>query len=348
VSTQSWSGDGSHPQSGRPLVVLSQSPREGTLRLLEQSCTVAAPDPSADADGGWPAELPEAAALLAFMSDRIDAELLDRSPRLKVVAGALKGADNIDVVACAERGVWVTVVPQLLSAATAELAVGLLLAVARRLREGDALVRAGRFDGWRRRLEGFSLRGAPVGVVGAGSLGRETIAALTALGARCSYNDPGVPSLDGVPRVPLDDLLEASRAVVVAVPLRPETVGLFDRAHIARLRPEAVLVNVGRGSTVDEAAVAAALAADRLAAYAADVFALEDESVAGRPVGVHPGLLAHPRSVFTPHLGTACTDVREAIELEAARNILEVFAGERPAGAINDPTVTDAHRGVAG
>jgi phosphonate dehydrogenase len=345
VSARSGAEEGRDPASDRPLVAFSQSPREGTVRLLGRTCRVAEPGSA----GGWPATLPDAAALLAFMSDRVDVELLDRCPRLRIVAGALKGADNIDIAACTERGVWVTVVPQLLSAATAELAVALLLAAARRLREGDALVRSGHFGGWRRRLEGFSLRGAPVGVIGAGSLGRETIATLGALGARPSYHDPGLPSsLDGVPGLPLDELLRTSRAVIVAVPLRPDTVGFLDRDRIARLRPDAVLVNVGRGSTVDEAAVAAALAADRLAAYAADVFALEDESVAGRPAEIHPGLLAHPRSVFTPHLGTACTDVREAIELEAARNVVEALAGERPAGAINNPGAADGRRGAAG
>jgi phosphonate dehydrogenase len=339
-------GEEQDPGSDRPLVVLAQVPRAGTLRLLREQCAVAVPDPGAD--GQWPAALPGAAALIAFMSDRVDADLLDRCPRLRIVAGALKGADNIDIAACTERGVWVTVVPQLLSAATAELAIALLLAAARRLREGDALVRAGEFDGWRRRLEGFSLRGAPVGVIGAGSLGRETIAVLAALGARPSYHDPSVPSLDGAPGLPLDELLETSRAVIVAAPLLPGTVRLLDRERIAKLRPDAVLVNVGRGSTVDEAAVAAALAADRLAAYAADVFALEDTSLPDRPTAIDPGLLAHPRSFFTPHLGTACTDVREAIELEAAGNVLAALAGERPAGAINDPTAGDGRRGTVG
>ena len=321
----------------RPVVVAGQDLREGTLRLLEDSYRVA----------GWDA-LAEADALLAFMSDRVDSLLLDRCPRLRVIAGVLKGADNIDVDACTERGIWVTVVPHLLSAATAELAVALVLAVARRLREGDALVRSGEFKGWRRRLEGFTLRDAPVGVIGAGDLGRETITALTALGARCRYHDPGVSSIDDVPGLPLDQLLGTSRVVVVAVPLRADTIGLIGRERIAEMRSDAVLVNVGRGSTVDEAAVAEALAGNDLSAYAADVFAFEDESVAGRPGEIHPGLLAHPRSVFMPHLGTACTDVREAIELEAAHSIVEGLVGGRPAGALNDLGAADAHRGAGG
>lgn len=320
----------------RPLVALSQTAHPEALRLLQCRCRTAFPGSAGNEEPRWPAEIREASALLAFMSDRVDEELLERCPDLKIVAGALKGPDRIDVPACTARGVWVTVVRELLSPATAEIAVALLLAAARRLREGDALVRAGQFAGWRRQLEGFSLRNTPVGVIGAGSLGRETIAVLTALGARCAFHDPGVEQIAGARPLLLDELLKCSRAVVIALPLDKSTSGLLSADRIAAMPRGSILVNVGRGSTVDESAVAQALADNHLAAYAADVFATEDECSSGVP-GIHTGLLAHPRSVYTPHLGTACPETRGEIEAAAARSILQALEGKRPEGAINEP-----------
>jgi phosphonate dehydrogenase len=321
----------------RPVVLVTQRTHPDVLALLERSCEVAVNDSARPLE---PEELATQAApasgLLVFMPDRIDRALLDRSPRLRVVAGAFKGADNVDTAACSARGIWVTVVPDLLSEPTAELAIALLLAAARRVREGDAFVRAGRFGGWRQGMHGMGLRGTPVGIVGAGAVGREIARLLVALGARPAYHDPGVDHVDGAPARPLEALLRESRALVLALPLSAGTERLIDAARIALVPPGAILVNVGRGSTVDEAAVAAALSSGHLAAYAADVFAMEDTSRGHRPAGIDPGLLAHPRSVFTPHLGTAIGDVRREIELSAARSILQALAGERPKGAVND------------
>jgi phosphonate dehydrogenase len=322
--------------SDRPLVALSQSPHPEVLRLLRRY-RIAVPRGAAK-QPQWPAEISEASALLVFMSDRVDDELLKQCPELQIVAGALKGGDRIDVSACTAREIWVTVVPEILSPPTAEIAVALLLAAARRLREGDALIRAGQFDGWRRQLEGFSLRNAPVGIVGAGSVGRQTIAVLTALGSQCAYYDPAVTSVPDARPLPLDELLRRSRAVVVALPLKPGTSGFLSSDRIGVMPSGSILVNVGRGSTVDESAVAEALAVDHLAAYAADVFAMEDGRLGEQPGYIHPGLLAHPRSVYTPHLGTACPEARGAIEAAAAQSILQALEGKSPDGAVNRPS----------
>lgn len=321
--------------AGHPLAVFTQTPHADALSLLLRTCKVASLE-ATHGGGGLSAIPPDAAAVLAFMSDRVDARLLSRCPRLQIVAGAFKGADNVDVDACTARGVWVTVAEMQLSAPTAEMAVALLLALARRLREGDALVRTGGFEEWSRRLEGFSVRDAAVGVVGAGSLGREVLVALRALGARCGYSDPHVPQVGDLRARALDDLLAHSEAVIVALPLAPGTRNLIDSRRIAVMPRGAVLVNVGRGSTVDEIAVVEALEAGHLAAYAADVFAVEDRSLADRPTCIHPGLLGHPRSMFTPHLGTAIDGARREIELAAARSIVQAVKGERPEGAINE------------
>jgi phosphonate dehydrogenase len=320
----------------RPLTVVTHAVHAETMTLLSGSCEVfvceSSPSPQALA-----AQAAEASAVLAFMPDRIDSALLAACPQLRIVAGAFKGADNVDVDACTTRGVWVTVAPDLLSASTAELAVGLLIAVARRVREGDATVRGGQFAGWRPELHGIGLEGTAVGIVGMGSLGRAIARRLRGFGCRLSYADAGVPETDGLLSVPLETLLRESSLVVLAAPLTPATHELIDAARLTLMPAGAVLVNVGRGSTVDEEAVAAALGSGRLAGYAADVFAMEDRSRAHAPRAIPRALLEHPRSIFTPHLGSAVADVRRAIENHAAESILQALDGDRPQGAINTP-----------
>jgi phosphonate dehydrogenase len=319
----------------RPLTVATHALHKDTVTLLREHCGVDVceqpPSPQALARRAV-----GAAAVLAFMPDRIDRPLLDACPELQIVAGAFKGADNVDVGACTACGVWVSVVPDLLSAATAELAVGLLIAVARRVREGDQAVRGGGFDGWQPGFHGMSLEGTPVGIVGMGSLGRAIARRLAGFGCRLLYADPAIAHVDGLDARPLDELLRECRAVVLALPLSAATDGLIDAERLAMMPAGAVLVNVGRGSTVDELAVAAALGAGQLAGYGADVFALEDRSRPGAPTTIPAALLEHPGSVFTPHLGTAVADVRRAIELHAATSIVQALNGERPQGAIND------------
>jgi phosphonate dehydrogenase len=178
-----------------------------------------------------------------------------------------------------------------------------------------------------------------VGIVGMGSLGRAITRRLAGFGARLAYADPGVSEIEGLPPSSLEELLRESRIVVVAVPLTATTYALINAERLALMPPGAVLVNVGRGSTVDEQAVAAALESGRLAGYGADVFAIEDRSRDGARTVVAPALLDHPRSVFTPHIGSAVTGVRRNIELRAAENILQALDGEQPEDAINSPAI---------
>jgi phosphonate dehydrogenase len=275
------------------------------------------------------------------MPDRVDAALLACAPRLRVVAGALKGHDNIDVAACSARGIWVTTCPDLLTAPTAELAVGLAIALLRHLPAGDALVRAGH-AGWRPALYGRSLVAARVGIQGMGSVGREIAGLLSGFRCQVGYHDPvALPRADEVrltsARVTQEALLRGSDVVFMAAPLTATSRHAIDAGALALMRPDAVLVNVGRGSVVDEDAVADALAAGRLGGYAADVFAFEDWSLPDRPRAVPAALLAQvERTVFTPHLGSAVSDVRLAIEREAALNVLAALRGERPQGAVNE------------
>lgn len=327
----------------RPRVVVSCRAFPETLELLAEHAEVV-PNPGEDALS--PAELRDrcrdADALLAFMPDRIDAEFLDACSRLRVVGCALKGFDNFDVDACTDRGVWVSIVPDLLTEPTAELAVGLMIGIGRNMLAGDRLVRR-EFQGWRPTLYGAGLAGATVGIVGMGKVGRAVAARLQGFQARLIYHDAtALSSHDeaafGLRSASLEELARESDFIVLAVPLNQNTRNMVDASFLASVRAGAYLVNPARGSVVDETAVAEALKSGKLAGYAADTFPFEDWALADRPSAVHPDLLTNPdRTLLTPHIGSAVTDVRREIERDAALNIVEALRGERPHGAINDP-----------
>jgi phosphonate dehydrogenase len=284
-----------------------------------------------------------ASAMMVFMNDSLDAALLDKCPKLRVVAAALKGCDNFDVAACTARGIWFTIVPDLLTIPTAELAIALALGVARKVLEGDRLVRSGQFAGWRPVLYGAGFSGKTAGILGMGALGRALAVRLAAFGMRILYADP--VALSGeiqndlrALRVEPMELLYASDFLFLLTPLSPENVHACGEDALAAMKSTAFLINVSRGSVVDEAAVAEALAGGRLAGYAADVFEMEDWARADRPPGIHASLLAQvDKTLFTPHLGSAVAQTRLEIEMRAARNIAEALAGRRPPDAINDP-----------
>ena len=210
-------------------------------------------------------------------------QFLKACPRLKVIACALKGFDNFDVEACTDAGVWVTIAPDLLTNPTAELAVGLTIALARRLRDGDTLMRSGTFKGWRPVLYGKGLDQSVVGIVGMGAVGRAIAARLAGFGCRILGVDPGRDMPDGVTAADLDVALTASDYLILAVPLTPATFHLIGREALKRMKPGALLINIGRGSVVDEAAVADALEAGALGGYAADVYEMEDWALAEPP-----------------------------------------------------------------
>jgi phosphonate dehydrogenase len=287
------------------------------------------------------AQAHDAAALMAFMCDEINAVFLAACPRLRVVAGALKGFDNIDVAAATRQRIYVTNVPGFLTAPTAELAVTLLLGLARKLAAADHHMRTQPFAGWRPTFYGTGLSGRLIGILGMGVIGQAIARRLAGFEVRLQYYDvrPLEPSQEQqlqVQRVGLEEMLSTSDCLLAALPLTDTTRHLLNREALSRLKPNALLVNVGRGSVVDETAVADALLNDRLGGYAADVFAMEDRSLPDRPPSIPPALLAdRDRTLFTPHLGSAIASVRQAIEHEAAENIVDVFQGKRPRGAVN-------------
>lgn len=322
----------------RPKIVVTNPIHPEVRARLEAMGSV---EMNPDSEPWTPAQLAErvrdADALMGFMTDRVDAPLLAQAPRLRVVACALKGFDSYDVEACTRAGVWVSIVPDLLTEPTAELALGLAIALARHVKPGDARVRSEQFRGWRPQLYGTGLAGATVAVVGLGQVGRAIVARLAGFGcSRIVGVDPRSSAI-GIESVSLEAALAQAHFVFVAVPLTAQSHHLIDAAALAHARTGQWMINVGRGSVVDEEAIADALERGPLAGYAADVFAIEDWGLADRPSGISPRLLSHSNTVFTPHLGSAVREVRIAIEERAADNIVAVLEGRAPADAINEP-----------
>jgi glyoxylate reductase len=270
-----------------------------------------------------------AEAIVTQLFDRVDGPLLDAAgPGLRVVSNVAVGYDNVDVAAAAARGVVVTNTPGVLTDATADLAMALILMVTRRLGEGERLVRSGRRWDWSLDfMLGTGLQGATLGIVGLGEIGSATARRARAFGTQIRYTGrrraaPEVEAeLHAEPR-PLDDLLAESDVVSLHVPLTAATRHLIDAGRLQRMRPDAYLVNTARGPIVDEAALAAALRAGAIAGAALDVFEREPE--------VHPDLLALENVVLVPHLGSATVETRTAMALLAARNAVAVTRGEPP------------------
>jgi glyoxylate reductase len=257
---------------------------------------------------------------LAVVGERIDDETLELFPNLKIVANYGAGYDTVEVEACAARGVAVTNTPGVLTAATAELAFALLLAVRRRIVAGDRAVREGRWrGGWADPdFLGRDVGGSTLGIVGYGRIGRAVSHLAAAFGMGVLYHsrrreDEGWRSLD--------QLLSEADAVSLHVPLTPETRGMLDAERLALLRDGACLVNTARGQIVDEDALVRELVSGRIEA-GLDVFAHEPE--------VPRELLGLPNVVLTPHIGSATAETREAMTRVLVDNLLAVELGQRP------------------
>ena len=260
--------------------------------------------------------------LVSTPADPVDAELLDRiGPQLRIVALYAVGTDSVDLDAARERGVVVSNTPDVLTTATAELAIALLLALVRRIGEGDRLIR--RREPWRISptfMLGTGLAGKTMGIVGYGRIGRETGRLAEAFGMRLVYTR----------RTALADLLAEADVVSLHVPLTDATRHLIDGAALGRMKPTAVLVNTSRGPVVDESALVAALEAGAPAGAALDVFEREPE--------VHPGLLGLDNVVLTPHLGSATVEAREAMGMLCVDALRAVLLEDRvPENAVVAP-----------
>ncbi|KJY40271.1 D-glycerate dehydrogenase [Streptomyces sp. NRRL S-495] len=265
-------------------------------------------------------------ALITTLDERVDAELLDAAgPDLQVVANHAVGYHNVDVAACAERGITVTNTPGVLTAATADMAWALLLAATRRLGEGERLLRSGEPWAWAPTfMLGLELSGTQLGVLGMGRIGQAVARRAKGFDMPVRYHNrnPLPPEqADGAEWLPLEQLLSTSSVLVVTCPLSEATRHLLDARRLALLPPGAVVVAMTAG-VVDEEALAAALESGALFAAAVDNFEHEP--------AVPSALLAQDRAVLAPHLGSATVRTRQAMGNLAVDNVLAVLAGKDP------------------
>lgn len=273
-------------------------------------------------------QLATADAVVTLLTDRVDDAFLDAAPNVQVVANVAVGYNNIDVPACAARGVVVANTPDVLTDATADLAMALTLMVTRRLGEGERLIRSG--DPWKWSMFmmlGSGLQGRRLGIIGMGAIGEAFARRAAAFGMSVVYHnrravDAATESALGAELVGLHELLETSDVVSLNCPYTEATHHLIDEAALDRMQASAYLINTARGPIVDEAALVDALSEGRIAGAGLDVFENEPE--------VHPGLIELENAVLVPHLGSATVETRSAMAELAARNVVEVLAGRPP------------------
>ncbi len=281
----------------------------------------------------------DAEALIVLLSDRIDEELLQGLPKLRIVANLGVGVDNIDLAAATRRGILVTNTPDVLTEATADLAWALLLAVARRITEADQDLRREGFPGWTflPKHLGVDVYGRTIGIVGFGRIGQAVARRAQGFSMRILYysrtRKPEKEATLGAQYVSLAELLRESDFVVLSLPLTPQTRHLLGERELRLMKREAILVNVARGPIVDEGALAQALKEGRILGAGLDVFEREPE--------VHPELLSLKNVVLTPHIGSATWATRRRMAALAVDNVLAALRGEQPPTLVNKEAWTN-------
>jgi len=273
--------------------------------------------------------------LICLLTEKINDEFLRSAPKLRIASNVAVGYDNIDVDACTKRGVVATNTPGVLDETTADFAWTLLMAVARRVAEGEALARSGNWKGWNLdQLCGADVWGKTLGIVGFGRIGRSVARRASGFQMRVIYTD-AVRVSEEIERSlnaefrDMNSLLGESDFVSLHVPLLPETRGLFDAPKFFRMKPTAFLINTSRGPVIEEAALVSALENNKIAGAALDVF--ENEPF------IHPGL-KRPNVVLTPHIASASIETRTKMAVMAANNIVALFKGQRPPNILNPDT----------
>jgi glyoxylate reductase len=309
----------------KPPILVTRRLPSSVLARLEEACDVdlhAGPEAITRAD--LLARVRGAHAVVCLLTDTIDAAVLDAAgPQLKAVANVAVGYNNVDVAACRARGIVVTNTPDVLTNACADFTWALILAVTRRLGEGERVVRAGRWAGWGLDyMLGMELRGKQLGLVGLGRIAQAVAEKAPAFGMSVAYASRTPRDLAGATAMPLDRLLATSDVVSLHVPQTPDTVHLIDQKALARMRRSAYLINTARGPVVDEKALAWALRERLIAGAALDVYEKE-------PV-VHPDLLVLENVLLIPHLASATVETRTAMADLAATNALAVLEGRAP------------------
>lgn len=271
--------------------------------------------------------------LVCLLTEKVDEELLTAAPKLRIAATVSVGYDNIDVAACTKHKVVATNTPGVLDDTTADFAWTLLMAVARRLLEGDAWMRSGTWPGWDLdQLVGGDIWGKTLGILGFGRIGRGVARRAQGFQMRVLYSDAvrapaEVEKELNAEFVDRDRLFRESDFISLHVPLLPDTRHLISKENLEKMKRTAFLVNTSRGPVVDEGALAEALENKKIAGAALDVFEHEPK--------VHPALLARKDVILTPHIASASLDTRTKMAVIAANNVVALFQGRRPPNALN-------------
>jgi len=317
----------------KPRVYCSHELFEEARKILDATC---------DADYWTQAERPpreevlrrvkDKEGLVCLLTEKVDEGLLRAAPKLRIAANVAVGFDNIDVEACTKRGVVATNTPGVLDETTADFAWTLLMAVARRLGEGEQLARSGNWKGWNLdQLCGADIWGKTLGIVGFGRIGRAVARRALGFNMKVIYTDAVRAPEDAERAVnatfrDMNTLLAEADFISLHVPLLEETRGLFDAPKFFRMKRTAYLINTSRGPVVDEAALVAALESKKIAGAALDVY--ENEPF------IHPGL-KRPNVVLAPHLASASLETRTKMAVMAANNVVSLFHGQMPPNMVN-------------
>lgn len=321
----------------KPKVLVTHPLFEEARKMLDAACEaeyMTGPDRPAREE--VLRRLKDKEGLICLLTEKVNDELLRAAPKLRIAANVAVGFDNIDLDACTKRGVVATNTPGVLDETTADFAWTLMLAVARRLGEGEQLTRSGNWKGWNLdQLCGADIWGKTLGIVGFGRIGRAVARRALGFQMKVIYTDAARAAEDAEKAVnaefcDMNTLLARSDFISIHVPLLPETRGLFDAPKFYRMKPTAYLINTSRGPVVDEAALVAALEAGKIAGAALDVY--ENEPF------IHPGL-KRANVVLAPHLASASIETRTRMAVMAVTNVLSLFQGKQPPNILNPAIV---------
>lgn len=317
----------------KPKVLATHRLFEAARQILEETCDVE----YWEKPGRPPREevlrnVKDKEGLVCLLTEKINEEFLRAAPKLRIAANVAVGFDNIEVAACTKRGVVVTNTPGVLDETTADFAWTLLMAVARRLSEGEALARSGNWKNWDLdQLVGTDVWGKTLGIVGFGRIGRAVARRASGFQMKVIYTDAMRAPADVEKALnaefrDMNAVLAESDFISVHVPLLPETRGLFDAPKFHRMKPTAFLINTSRGPVVNEAALVTALEVGKIAGAGLDVYENEPS--------IHPGL-KRTNVVLAPHIASASLETRTKMACIAAQNVVALFTGQRPPNLLN-------------
>lgn len=318
----------------KPKVLVTREVFDETIEYLAQHCEVEANQEDVPlAPEELARRLADKDGLMCCLTDRIDAQLVERCPRLKVVANIAVGYNNIDVPALTARGILATNTPGVLDDSTADLAWALMLATARRLTEVESYIRAGQWKGWRlKQWLGIDVHHATLGIFGMGRIGQAIARRAAGFEMTVLYCNRRPVAKEIEERLHAryatkDELLERSDFVVLQVPYTPQTHHMIGAAELKKMKRTAILINSTRGGVVDDAALVEALRNGTIRGAGLDVFENEPN--------LHPGFLELRNVVLSPHIGSSTEATRRAMAMTAAQNLVAALRGETPPNLVN-------------